>query len=208
MAALFTGTLFLSAALLFLVQPMVGRMVLPMFGGSPAVWNTCMLFFQAALLVGYVYAHLVATRLPARGQVPVHLGLLLLLVSLLPIAVSPDWAPRGGSEPVFRLLGGLLVGCLAVLPVTASAPLLQRWFAGAANARDPYFLYAASNAGSMGGLLAYPLLVEPNLALREQSNLWSVGYAVLIGLTYACGWLFWRQSRRPAAAEQHKKQSQ
>jgi hypothetical protein len=187
--ALYTLTLFVSSALLFLVQPMLARMVLPLFGGTPAVWNTCMVFFQALLLAGYAYAHAAPARLGVRRQAALHLALLLLPLAVLPLAVPAGWALPDSGHPVAWLLGLLLVTVgLPFFVVSTSGPLLQRWFAdtGHPAARDPYFLYAASNLGSMLALLAYPFLLEPNLTLAAQGRIWAVGYGVLVLLTGAC----------------------
>ncbi len=195
--ALFTLTLFLSAALLFLVQPMFGKMVLPRFGGAPAVWNTCQVFFQAALLVGYLYAHLVSTRLSVRQQVLLHAGVLLLPLVSLPIAIAAGWEPPGEASPIPALLGLLAVSVgLPFVVVSTTAPLLQAWFARSAHASagDPYFLYAASNAGSLLALLAYPLLLEPALPLSAHSLVWTGGYLLLVCLVVACGIIAWRSS--------------
>jgi hypothetical protein len=196
MALLFAATLFAASALLFLVEPMVGKMLLPYFGGAPAVWNTCLAFYQAALLAGYAYAHALTRWNRPRGQLVVHLALLALPWLVLPLAVRPDWAPHGGANPTWALVG--LLGASVVLPffvVASTAPLLQQWFASTRHrhAADPYYLYAASNAGSMLGLIAYPALVEPNLELGEQSRLWAAGYALLMGLVIACIVAVWRQ---------------
>lgn len=209
--ALFSLTLFLSAALLFLVQPMFGKMVLPRFGGAPAVWNTCQVFFQASLLVGYVYAHLVSTRLGIRWQVVLHGIVLLVPLISLPIAVAAGWEPAGDASPVGSLLGLLAVSVgLPFVVVSTTAPLLQAWFARSddAAAGDPYFLYAASNAGSLLALLAYPLVLEPALPLSAHRWVWSVGYVLLIGLVGACGVFVWRArntnpSRSPTLTPSH-----
>jgi hypothetical protein len=181
-------TLFISAGLLFLVQPMLAKMILPLVGGAPEVWNTCMVFFQAALLAGYAYAHLMASRLRIVRQAAIHLGVLLLAAIALPIGVQ-DWAPPTGSNPVPALLV-LLVTCagLPFFAVAATAPLLQRWFAssGHGSANDPYFLYGVSNAGSVLALLSYPAFLEPSLRLADQSRIWTVGYAALILLIAGC----------------------
>ncbi|HUE73058.1 MAG TPA: fused MFS/spermidine synthase [Pirellulaceae bacterium] len=193
--ALFSLTLFLSAALVFLVQPMFGKMVLPRFGGAPAVWNTCQVFFQASLLVGYVYAHLVSTRLGIRWQVVVHGVVLLVPLISLPIAVAAGWEPAGDASPVGSLLGLLAVSVgLPFVVVSTTAPLLQAWFARSddAAAGDPYFLYAASNAGSLLALLAYPLVLEPALPLSSHRLVWSGGYLLLVGLIVVCGIITWR----------------
>ncbi|MDB4949539.1 MAG: hypothetical protein JWM27_2188 [Gemmatimonadetes bacterium] len=201
--AAYTGAIFLSAFLLFLVQPMFSRMVLPLLGGTPAVWNTCMLFFQAALLGGYLYAHATARWLGVRGQAGLHLALLGLASLALPVALAGA-APRGGAAPVPWLLATMLV---TVGPpffvLSGTGPMLQRWFAhsGHGEARNPYFLYAASNLGSMLALLSYPVLVERHLRLLEQSRGWAVGYA-LLGLAIAvCAAAVWRAA--PASAAMH-----
>ncbi|MFC3713771.1 spermidine synthase [Sphingoaurantiacus capsulatus] len=184
--ALFTLTIFVGSFLLFLVQPLIARLALPRLGGAPAVWNTAMLFYQAVLLLGYLYAHALA-RAPARTQAMVHLALLAGAALMLPIGLA-DFAPPATSNPAFWLLGLLAasIGPL-FLAVSAQAPLMQAWFA-AGDDRDPYFLYAASNAGSLLALLAYPFLVEPLMSLGVQSWLWSGGYALLIALVAACAW--------------------
>lgn len=193
MPALFAVTLFLGAGLLFLVQPMAAKMILSKFGGAPAVWNTSMVFFQATLLAGYGYAHLSTSRLSPRRQRWVHLALLLIGLMALPLVTLPvvwarDWAPPPGLGPVLPLLGLLLVSVgVPFFVVSTTAPLLQRWFTatGHGQAQDPYFLYAASNAGSLLGLLAYPALVERNLTLREQGWLWAAGFLMLTALAAA-----------------------
>jgi hypothetical protein len=210
---LFTVTLFVSSALLFLVQPLVARLVLPRLGGSPAVWNTCMVFFQAALLAGYAYAHSVPRWLGVRRQALLHLGLMLLPLAVLPLGIPEGWTPPDNADPVWWLLALLLVSVgLPFLVVATSGPLLQRWFAATAapTASDPYFLYSASNLGSMLALLAYPLLVEPTCPLRLQSWLWTAGYLVLLGLTAACAVAVWRSpekvSGRAVSGESSKAQ--
>ena len=162
----------MSAALIFCVQPMFARMALPQLGGSPNVWNTCVVFFQAALLAGYCYAHVVTTRLPLGAQVGLHGVLLAAAMLTLPIALPAGWIPPTDANPVPWLLG--LLGAAVGLPfiiTSASAPLLQRWFSltGRPSSSDPYFLYAASNAGSLVSLLAYPFVIEPAWSLSEQS---------------------------------------
>ncbi len=196
---LYALTLFTGATLLFVMQPMVGKMILPLLGGTPAVWSTCMVFFQAALLGGYAYAHLLAARLRPARQVLVHLIVLALPFAVLPLAVNPRLLRGGEANPVLDVLTilSLSVG-LPFLVVSATAPLLQKWFTNTGHpaARDPYFLYAASNLGSMLALLGYPTLVEPHLHLQgsswaNQTALWSVGYAGLAGLTALCALTFW-----------------
>ena len=185
----FAFTLFVSASLLFLVQPMIAKMILPTLGGTPAVWNTCMVFFQAALLAAYAYAHSAPSWLGARRQIWVHALLLLVPFAVLPLAVR-GWTPPSEGNPIFWLLAllGVSVG-LPFLLVATSAPLLQRWFADSGHpaAKDPYFLYGASNLGSMLALLGYPTLVEPYFSLATQSYLWTFGYGLLVVLIIACG---------------------
>lgn len=192
MPLFFAFTLFVSATLLFMVQPMIARMILPLLGGTPAVWNTCMVFFQAALLAGYAYAHATPEWFGRRRQIVVHGLLLLLPLAFLPLGVASGWTPPTEGNPILWLL--LLLTASVGLPfflVATSAPLLQSWFAasGHASARDPYFLYGASNLGSMLALLGYPTLVEPFLTLQMQSLLWTAGYVMLALLTLGCAFL-------------------
>ena len=200
---LYALTLFTGATLLFVMQPMVGKMILPLLGGTPAVWSTCMVFFQAALLGGYAYAHLLTSRLRPARQVLVHLIALALPFAVLPLTVNPRWLRGGEANPILDVLTllSLSVG-LPFLVVSATAPLLQKWFTrtGHPAAHDPYFLYAASNLGSMLALIGYPTLVEPRLHLQGsgwlgQTTLWSVGYALLALLTAGCALTLWA---RPA----------
>ncbi|HTI56061.1 MAG TPA: hypothetical protein VMC04_17620 [Verrucomicrobiae bacterium] len=205
---LYALTLFTGATLLFVMQPMVGKMILPLLGGTPAVWSTCMVFFQAALLGGYAYAHALTGRLRPSRQVLVHVVALALPFAVLPLAVNPRLLRGGEANPILDVLTllSLSVG-LPFLVVSATAPLLQKWFTrtGHPAARDPYFLYAASNLGSMLALLGYPTLVEPRLHLQgssglSQTALWSVGYGVLAVLTAGCALTLWlRPAAEPAA---------
>jgi hypothetical protein len=187
-ATLFTVTSILTASLLFLVQPMVGRMVLPSFGGSPQVWTTAMLFFQTALLLGYGYTHVATSRINRRMQPWVHVGLALLPLVLLPIVVNVNLVSED-LPPVVKLITGLAAGVAApFVLVSTSGPLLQRWFSWTdhPNANDPYFLYAAGNIGSIGGLLAYPFVIEPLLTVKQQSQVWTVGYLLVVLLLATC----------------------
>ena len=195
-ARLFVVAILAGSFLLFLVQPMVARMALPRLGGAPAVWNSAMLVYQALLLGGYGYAHLLG-RLRAPQQAAVHMALLLAAALWLPIGLINAPLPAG-AEPVLWVpwLLGASIGPL-FFAVAAQAPLLQRWYAQASGGRDPYPLYAASNLGSFGGLIAYPLLVEPLLASRAQSLVWSIGYGIVILLVAGCAWAV---SRMPAIA--------
>ena len=203
MQALFALTLFVSATLLFLVQPMFAKMVLPRLGGTPAVWNTCMVFYQAMLLGGYLYAHFSTRILGTRRQAGLHLVILGLPLLVLPIALGVSQVPPAGANPIPWLLAVMAVSVgLPFFVVSASAPMLQAWFAdtGHPAGKDPYFLYAASNLGSMLGLLSYPVLVEPNLRVAVQSRAWQGGYLLLAALTAACAVVLWRSRPNPALA--------
>ena len=181
--ALFAATLFVSALLLFAVQPMFTKMVLPKLGGSPSVWSVAMVAFQTFLFAGYLYAHLLTRTLSPRYAAFVHLGFLALVAVALPLGVAKgfDMPPTGG---VMLWLVGLFAASIGLpfIALSATAPLLQHWFVatGHPQARNPYVLYAASNFGSFFALLAYPLVIEPFLPLREQGALWSAGFAILI----------------------------
>ena len=196
--ALFSMTLFVNAALLFAVQPMFSKMVLPMLGGTPAVWNTCMLFFQTALLGGYLYAHVTTRWLDVRKQSLLQLVLFGLTFLTLPVAVASGWKPTGSEMPVWWLAALLTVSLGApFFMLSTGAPLLQRWFSesGHPAAANPYFLYAASNLGSMVALLAYPVLIEPRLRLAQQSHFWTVGYVLLVTLIATCAFVTRRGMR-------------
>src|SRR5919199_1198821 len=203
MMALFSLTIFLSAGLLFLIEPMFAKFVLPSFGGTPAVWTGSMMFFQAALLASYLYVHATTTWLGARRQAVVHLVLVLLPLLVLPIAVpASDWAPPADSNPLLWLVVLLLVSIgLPFFAVSATNPLIQRWLSETEHpaAKDPYFLYRASNLGSVIGLLGYPLFMEPTLRLVNQGIFWSLGYGLLIVLVFGSAVLLWRSSS-PAAS--------
>ena len=191
----FSLALFLSAALLFLVEPMFAKMALPVLGGSAAVWTTCLAFFQAALLAGYAYAHALVKWLGRRAQVAVHAGVSLLALAVLPVHVPSGAAPPTASNPTWWLLRLLLVSVgLPFFALSATTPLLQKWFADSRHhaAGDPYFLYAASNAGSLLGLLSYPFVLEPLLRLRSQSGVWTWGYGLFLVLGAGCILLVWR----------------
>lgn len=201
--AAYATAVFCSAFLLFLVQPVFSRMVLPLLGGSPAVWNTCMLFFQAALLAGYLYAHLTTRWLRPRAQATLHLGLMATAAIVLPVSVG-EAAPSGGGSPITWLL--LLMATTVGLPffvLSGTGPILQRWFSetGHPGAANPYWLYAASNLGSMLALLGYPVLMEPNLRLAAQSHAWALGYGALAILLGGCALAVWRARGGEAAAE-------
>ena len=195
--ALYTACISASAFMLFLVEPMVAKMLLPLVGGAPAVWTAAVLFFQAGLLAGYGYAHGLARRLSSRRQACVHLAVMLLPLLVLPISVPTGWTLPAGASPVLSILSllALIVG-LPFFVVSAGSPLLQRWFAssGHPHAADPYFLYRASNLGSFAALVVYPVLIEPHLGLLAQSRAWAAGYVVLALLTGACTLVLWRRA--------------
>ncbi len=189
MVFLFGVASFLSAGLVFLVQPLVGKLLLPQLGGSPSVWNTTMLFFQTVLLAGYAYADVSVRALGLRRQPRLHLVALLLPLLVLPVGLPAGARPSEEVMPALWLLHALTVGVGApFLLVSTSAPLLQRWFSATDHrlAPDPYFLYAAGNAGSLLALLAYPFVVEPTMSLDAQARLWSSGYVLFLALTIGC----------------------
>lgn len=201
MLATYAVTVFFTSALLFLVQPMVGKILLPKLGGSPAVWNTALVFFQVTLLTGYAWAHLTLSRLRLRAHVVVTMALFALTLLTLPVALPADWVPT--SMPALWVLLALLVLIGGPFVVMASvSPTLQRWLSlsNHPHGRDPYFLYAASNAGSLVGLLAYPLIVEPALETSTQTIVWSWLYATATLLVAACGLLAIR-FRKPKDTE-------
>ncbi|MEK7705512.1 MAG: fused MFS/spermidine synthase [Myxococcota bacterium] len=183
-------TIFLSAFLLFQVQPIAGRMVLPWFGGSASVWNACLVFFQTTLLFGYLYAHWLNEKLSPRKQAIIHTMLLLASLALLPIAASPPWKDVAARHPTLGVLG--ILGATVGLPyfmVSTTGPLVQAWYARSFARGMPYRLYALSNVASMLALLSYPIFFEPRLTLGAQRNAWSVGYAIFALLSATTAWL-------------------
>jgi len=196
MIAIFSAAALVSAFLLFWVEPFFARLVLPMLGGAPAVWNTCLMFFQTLLLLGYLYAHASSRFLSPRRQVVAHLILLALCLFALPIALPHGWTPPPSGNVIGWLVLALSASVgLPFLVLSATAPILQRWVAESDVPIDnPYMLYAASNAGSFLGLLAFPVLLEPNMRLSEQSRLWSVVFLAALALMGVCGMLTWAHS--------------
>jgi hypothetical protein len=187
--AVFTFSIFASAFLLFLVEPMVAKLVLPLAGGTPAVWTTSVLFFQTVLLAGYGYSHWLAMRLRWRWQALLHGALVVAPMTVLPIHLIPGWDPPASGSPVGWLVLVLTVAVgLPFLVLSTTSPLVQHWFSrtGHPHSGDPYFLYRASNAGSALGLLAYPALIEPYLGLRAQAQLWRAGYVAFLVLVGLC----------------------
>ena len=186
---LHAATIFLSAFLLFLVQPILAKQILPWFGGAAIVWTLCMVFFQLVLLLGYAYAHWLTNRIAAGKQAWVHIALLAASLVFLPITADPGWKPAGGDNPVVRILALLFatVG-LPYFLLSSTSPLVQAWFARAYPGSSPYRLFALSNLASMLALLGYPFVFEPNSSGSEQSIGWSAGYALFALL---CGSLAW-----------------
>ncbi len=198
---LFTVTLFISALLMFILQPMFGKILLPLLGGSPAVWNTCMVFYQILLFLGYLYAHYVSSHLKSKRQVQIHIAVILLSFLTLPLALPANNLPPTDTNPTVWLLWTLLLAVgLPFFVISVTSPLLQKWFAslGQQTSDDPYYLYAASNAGSLLALLSYPFLIEPQLGLLTQKNVWSIAYLILCILIGSCGILLWYSHKETA----------
>jgi len=188
-------TIFLGAFLLFQVQPLMGKFILPWFGGGPGVWTTCLLFFQFVLLGGYGYAHWSARQLKPRTQAVAHLLLLVAALALLPITPGESWKPRGGGDPTWQILA-LLTVCLGLpyLVLSATGPLLQHWFSRRHPGASPYRLYALSNTGSLLALVSYPFIVELHLTRKAQASLWGWGFAAYAVLCGFCAVKSWRTS--------------
>jgi hypothetical protein len=198
---IYATTIFLSAFLLFQVQPMIAKMILPWFGGSTAVWVTCMLFFQVGLLAGYVYAHAMIRYLRPRVQSWVHALLLVASLAALPLGPAAQWKPTGAEDPAWHIICLLTVSVgLPYLLLSATTPLIQAWYAGRFRSALPYRLFALSNFASLLGLLAYPFLIEPRLSLAEQSLGWSLAYGVFAGLAGLAAMLSSRPSGSAAPA--------
>src|SRR5579883_2589058 len=196
---LYALTIFLGAFLLFQVQPLIAKIILPWFGGSAAVWSAAMLFFQVSLLAGYAYAHYLIHNFKAKTQAQVHGALLLLSAALLPILPNPHWKPSAAGDPTLRIL--LLLAATIGLPyflLSSTSPLLQAWYVRRSGTLMPYRLFALSNFGSMLGLISFPFLVEPALSSRQQAYIWSGVYA---GFVLLCGASAWSSRVKPAQVE-------
>jgi len=187
---------------MFVLQPMFGKILLPLLGGTPAVWNTCMVFYQTLLFLGYLYAHWLSSRHHNQRQVQIHAAVLLVSLLALPVALPSDISPPTDSNPTLWLIWTLFLAIgVPFFAVSTTAPLLQKWFSHCGHQRsdDPYFLYAASNAGSLLALLSYPFLIEPQVGLTDQRWFWSLGYGLLSLLIIACSILLWRQQLNNSA---------
>ena len=198
LVAFFAPTIFLSAFLLFCCEPMVGKMMLPLLGGAASVWITCLLFFQLMLLVGYGYAHALERHLPVRTQIVIHASLMMVAFFLLPIRFGARPDASASAHPTLWLLGMLVQSLgLPFCIVSTTTPLLQNWLSKTktASARDPYFLYAVSNAGSLLALLSYPLWIEPRWGVRLQSFGWTIGYGVLLVFVIGGALVLWKHIR-------------
>jgi hypothetical protein len=197
---LYAATIFLSAFLLFQVQPLIAKIILPWFGGSAAVWSAAMLFFQISLLAGYAYAHWL-TRKAARVQMRVHVVLLLASCTLLPILPNPYWKPTAVGDPTLRILVLLAVTIgLQYFLLSSTSPLLQAWYVRRTGSKVPYRLFALSNFGSMLALVSFPFLVEPTLSSRQQAYGWSGAFVVFVLLCATAAWLSKATSTEEAGA--------
>ncbi len=203
---LFAMTVFISAFLLFQIQPLISKAILPWFGGTPSVWTTCMLFFQTLLCGGYTYSHLLTDRLPTRWQAMLHVTLLAVTLAFLNILPSIAWKPDGNESPTLRI--ALLLLSTVGLPyfvLSTTGPLLLRWYSLVEPGTSPYRLYALSNAGSLLALLSYPFLFEPLMRLSIQANSWSIGFCVFAALCVGCVLRLWKlpqgEQSRPEAVK-------
>ncbi|MCZ8340613.1 MAG: fused MFS/spermidine synthase [Burkholderiaceae bacterium] len=203
-AVVFATTVFLSAFLLFQIQPIVAKMILPWFGGSSSVWSTCIVFFQTVLLLGYGYVHWLNEKVSRERQPVVHAVLLLLSLATLPVAADAAWKGTTLEYPSLAVLAVLAVACGApYLLLSTTGPLMQVWYArvgiASGDGSKTYRLYALSNLASMLALISYPILIEPALAVQAQANVWSVAYGAFVVAALGAAWLAWR-SAGPAAA--------
>ena len=201
MVLLFGATMFLSALLLFWVQLIIAKMLLPRLGGTPAVWTTCMLFFQVLLLAGYSYVLVTTAWIGARKQALLHVALLLLSLLYLPLTAGSADSISQRNNPALWLFAHLLIAIgLPIFLISTTSPLLQKWFTRTSHtsASDPYFLFAVSNAGSLLALISYPVILEPTLRLSTQNRLWVVLYVVFLALSVGCVAVLWKSSSLPA----------
>jgi hypothetical protein len=191
----FALTIFTGAFLLFQVQPLIGKYILPWFGGGPGVWTTCMLFFQVLLLGGYAYAHAITRRLQPRTQAILHLSLLAAALATLPITPGDAWKPHPSSDPTWHILALLMASLgLPYLVLAATGPLMQEWFRRTKPGASPYRLYALSNVGSLLALISYPFYFETHFTRRAQAPFWSWGLVFFALCCGFCAWRVWRQA--------------
>lgn len=204
---LFAATLFISATLMFLLQPMFGKVLLPLLGGAPSVWNTCMVFFQTVLFFGYLYAHFICKVQQGFRQILIHGVVIAVSCLALPVALSESAEPPNEADPTLWLIKILSVSIgLPFFVLSTTAPLLQKWFSriGHQTSNDPYYLYVASNAGSLLALLSYPFLLEPNIGLIEQQITWSSGFSILCFLLICCMLIVLRAINRAEVSVGHR----
>src|SRR6266478_6113025 len=207
-ALLLGSTVFLGAFLLFLIEPLFAKLILPRFWGAAAVWAACLAFFQCALLLGYLYADLTSRGLTAARQSQLHIALLLLSLLFLPIAPRVSESHRAGSDPASAILALLSVSIgLPFVLLSATSPLAQIWYARASAQREPYHLFALSNLASLLALLSYPLLIEPHVAAHKQAALWSALFALFVLLCSAAAWLARRGSAPAAVTEPERSET-
>ncbi len=198
---MYAGTVFVGAFLLFLVQPLLAKYILPWFGGSPGVWTTCLLFFQVLLLAGYSFAHFLARRFHPRAQAGILVALLLLTLALLPITPSRAWLPENLSAPtwhILRLLAASVGVCYFLL--SSMSPLMQSWFSLSLPNASPYRLYTLSNLGSLIAIVSYPFWIEPGLGLEFQTKLWSLSYACFVALCIGSAFRMWNLGSESAGS--------
>ena len=200
--AAYALTIFTGAFLLFQVQPLIGKYILPWFGGGPGVWTTCMLFFQVLLLGGYAYAHFTSRWLKPRTQAVVHLVLLAASLALLPITPGDAWKPAPGGNPIVQILTLLTVSLgLPYFVLSTTGPLLQQWFSRAQPGRSPYRLYALSNVGSLLALVSYPFFFETHFTRKAQAGLWAWGLVAYVICCGFCAIRLWKSEGREPMAE-------
>src|SRR6185503_7177724 len=193
-------SIFTGAFLLFQVQPLIGKYILPWFGGGPGVWTTCLLFFQTLLLGGYAYAHFSSTKLTPKRQAIVHMVLLLLALALLPITPSESWKASVAGNPTWQIL--FLLTATIGLPyfvLSSTGPLMQQWFSYTNPGVSPYRLYALSNVGSLLALLSYPAFFEVRFSRHTQATMWSIGLVLFVIFCGVCARQVWRRATTATA---------
>lgn len=206
LALIYAAAIFVSAFLLFQIQPLISKRILPWFGGTPAVWTTCLLFFQTVLFAGYAYAHWSSSWLKPRAQALVHAALIILALVLMRVLPSDRWEPSGSESPIPDILLILAVSIgVPYFILSATGPLLQAWFARSFPGRIPYRLYALSNIGSLLALISYPFFFERTFNLRSQANLWTAGFVVYAALAAYLAWRIRQTETLPSAREQGTK---